>query len=150
MVKREPTNPPGFVPFEGLWLTTTPSASVAYAKIINHSLSIPYSSGDEPKLLGHYFDCSVIDQTLFARFEQFDSAKTGAIFLRPGPNGTLKGGRWMMDQLPKDVQNDISQVSEDTPGMKKIVWIRILKTPTPEWAEKYFREEWPNKPISNL
>jgi hypothetical protein len=135
-----------FRPFEGIWLATVPSGTVACAKVFNGKLLIPYSFGGEGKLTGHYFDCRVIGGTLYSRFEQFDSARSGVLLLTVGSNETLKGGRWMNEQVSEAVRQDISRLSESLPKMQRTVWIRVLKAETPEWAEKYFREDWPNKP----
>jgi len=128
-----------------MWLATKPSGAVVCAKMINGELLIPYSFSEEEKLVGHYYGCRVAGKTLFCRFEHFDSAVAGVLFLTVGPNETLKGGRWMNNQVPEVVQEDIFRLSDSLPGMQPVVWIRILKKETPGWAEKYFREDWPNK-----
>jgi hypothetical protein len=139
MIKSEQTA------FEGMWLVSKPTGAVACAKIINGKLLIPQSFSEGKKLAGHYYDCRVIEKTVFCRFEHFDSAVAGVLFLTVAPNETLKGGRWMNNQISEAVQKDISQLSESLPGMQPVVWIRILNKETPQWAEKYFLEDWPNK-----
>lgn len=136
---------PGDTAFEGMWLASKPAGAVACVKIINGELLIPYSFGGEGKLTGHYYGCRIFKETLFCRFEQFDSAVAGALFLSVGPNETLRGGRWMRDQLSEAVRREISCLSESLPGMQPVVWIRIRNKETPQWAEKYFCEDWPNK-----
>lgn len=106
---------------------------------------MPYSFGGEGKLSGHYFDCCVVRGLLFCRFEHFDSATSGALFLDVGPNETLRGGRWTSNQLPEALQQDISLLSDSVPGMQPLVWVRMLRPEVPEWAARYFREDWPNK-----
>jgi hypothetical protein len=130
--------------FEGLWLVSKPAGTVACAKTINGRLLIPYSFSEE-KLTGHYYGCRIIGNTLFCHFEHFDKAFAGVLFLTVAPNETLKGGRWMNDQISEAVLQDISRVSESLPGMQPVVWIRIRNKETPYWAEKYFLEDWPNK-----
>jgi hypothetical protein len=78
--------------FEGMWLVSKPTGAVACAKTINGKLLIPQSFSEEKKLAGHYYDCQVIEKTLFCRFEHFDSAVAGVLFLTAAPNETLKGG----------------------------------------------------------
>ena len=131
--------------FEGMWLVSKPIGAVACAKSINGKLLIPQSFSEEKKLAGHYYDCQVIGKTLFCRFEHFDSAVAGVLFLTTAPNETLKGGRWMNNQLPEVVQQDISCLSESLLGMQPVVWTRIPNKEMPQWAEKYFNEDWPNK-----
>jgi hypothetical protein len=135
-----------FHPFEGFWLATKPSGVIAYAKVINGKLLIPYSYSGQEKLNGHYFDCRVVGKTLFCRFEQFDTAVAGVLFLDSVSNETLKGGRWLNTKIPDEVQQDISSIPKILPGMQSVVWVRMNKE-TPQWAEKYFTEDWPNKPI---
>ena len=133
-----------FRPFEGFWLVTKPSGATAFAKIINGKLFIPYSLG-EGNLTGHYYDCQVVKKTLFCRFEQFDSAASGALFLDLALNETLKGGRWLNNEIPEIARQDISFLSKSLPGMQAVVWVRMNQE-TPPWAKKYFAEDWPNKP----
>ena len=128
-----------------MWLVSKPSGAVACAKMINGELLIPYSFSEEKKLAGHYYGCHILGKTLYCCFEHFDSAVAGVLFLTVGPDETLRGGRWMNHQISEAVRKDILCLSESLPGMQPIVWIRILKKETPEWAEKYFREDWPNK-----
>jgi hypothetical protein len=142
------TSAASFQPFEGMWLATRPAGAVACAKVVNRESLIPYSFGGEGKLTGHYYNCRVAGTTLVSRFEQFDSAVSGVLLLAIAPNETLKGGRWLDEQVPEVVREDIFCLSESLPGMLSTVWIRMSGVETPEWAERYFREPWPNKPSS--
>jgi hypothetical protein len=135
-----------FENFQGLWLVSKPSGAVACVMAHDGKLLIPYSFGGSGKLTGHYYDSKVNEKTLFCRFESFDSSVGGVMFLTVAPNETLTGGRWMNDQIPETARQDVSQWSESLPGMQPVVWIRILNQETPQWAKKYFEEEWPNKP----
>src|SRR5437016_3067010 len=134
--------------FEGMWLATKPSGAVACAKVVGGRLLIPYSFGGEGKLTGHYYDCRVVGDSLLCRFEHFDSANSGVLLLNVGPNETLKGGRWTIDQIPETVRRDISLLSESVQGMQAVIWVRMLKSEIPEWASRYFREDWPNKSLA--
>src|ERR1700722_5312045 len=145
MIDSAPATGTVFRPFEGIWLATIPSGAVICVRAIKNNLFIPYSLDGERKLTGHYYDCRVVGKTLFCRFEQFDSAVGGVVFLNPGPNETLKGGRWLNSKVPEAARQDISVLSESLPGMQPIVWVPIRRQ-TPTWAEKYFTEDWPNKP----
>ena len=118
---------------------------MACVKAVKGQLLIPYSFGEEGKLTGHYYDCRIVGTNLVCHFEQFDSARSGMLFLKAGPNETLTGGRWMKEQIPDEVRRDISRLSMSLPGMEATVWVRIPKKDTPAWAKKYFSEDWPNK-----
>jgi hypothetical protein len=128
-----------FRPFEGFWLATKPSGAVAYAKTIEEKLRIPYSYAQD-RVSGHYYDCRVIESTLFCRFEQFDSALAGVMFLELISNETLKGGRWFSDKTPDIVRRDIVSLGGSIPGMQPIVWVR-MNNKIPEWAERYFIDD---------
>jgi hypothetical protein len=134
-----------FQPFEGMWLASLPSGAITCARLVDGRLMIPYSFGNPDKLTGHYFDCRVIDGTLYCRYEHFDSAQAGVMFLSIGADQTLQGGRWTTDKISEADRNDCSRWSASLPGMKPVTWIRIFNKPTPAWAEKYFQEDWPNK-----
>jgi hypothetical protein len=141
----ESSNAIAFQPFEGMWLASYPAGAIYCARTVGGQLLVPYSFGNPEKLTGHYFDCRVVGGKLYCRFEHFDSAQAGVMFLTVGPNHTLQGGRWNNDQLSETDQKDFSRWSAALPGMKAVTWIRILNKPIPDWAERYFREDWPNK-----
>ena len=141
----ENVNAPKFLPFEGMWLATNPPGAVTCARVVNDRLLIPYSFGNPEKLTGHYYDCRVFGGKLYCRFEHFDSAMAGIMFLSIGPNHALHGGRWNIDRISEADRQDCSRWTESLPGMQPVVWVRILKRETPDWAEKCFREDWPNK-----
>lgn len=134
-----------FRPFEGMWLCTNPSGAIICAKVVDGKLLIACSYASKGKLTGHYFDCRVADGRLYCRYENFDSALAGVSFLSVASDEKLKGGRWSNDEINEAVRQDYSKWSESLPGMKPVTWVRILTFSTPEWANKYFLEEWPNK-----
>ncbi len=134
-----------FHPFEGMRLTTKSPGDMACAKFINGKLLIPYSRDGIGKPIGHYYDCKVIEGTLHCRFEHFDSAHAGVLFLSVGPNHTPRGGPWTNQHLTEADRQDCSRWTKSLPRMKPVVWVRILKQAIPVWAEKYFQEGWPKK-----
>ena len=123
--------------FEGAWLAS-PSARKCYAKVVNGKLLIPYSRSEEDKLAGHYYNCCVVGNKLVCRFERFEPYAAGVSFLKLGPNRTLIGGWWLNDKLPKAVQEDVSQITENLPEMVRSVWVLMPKAKTPAWAKEYF------------
>jgi hypothetical protein len=141
----ENTNTARFLPFEGMWLATNPSGAVTCARVVNGKLLIPYSFGNPGKITGHYYDCRVLGGKLFCRFEHFDSALAGVMFLSIGQNHTLHGGRCATDLISEADQQDCSRWTESLPGIRPVIWVRILKMETPNWAKKYFLEDWSNK-----
>src|ERR1700761_4271907 len=100
-----------FLPFQGSWLSS-PSGNIAYARIINGRLLIPYARNEESKLAGHCYNCRVVAGKLFCRFERFEPYSAGAMLLAVGPDKTLKGGWWLNAHIPPAVQNDVFQFSE--------------------------------------
>lgn len=130
--------------FEGAWVSS-PSGSRAYAKVVKGELLIPYSRSEESKLDGHYFNCRVVGNKLVCCFERFEPYTSGVLFLKLGPNHTLKGGWWLNKNIPKAVQDDISQISENLPEMVRCVWILMPKAKVPKWAKEYFAKDAPGK-----
>jgi hypothetical protein len=124
---------------------TNPSGAAGCAKVISGEPLIPNTFGNEGKITGHYYASRLVDRTLCGWFEQFDTNISGAFLLTIGPNETLKGRRWMINEVPDGIRQDISHLSESLPGFQESVWIRVLKANRPEWAERYFREDWPRK-----
>jgi hypothetical protein len=125
--------------FEGAWVSS-PSGNRCYAKVVKGKLLIPYSRSETNKLAGHYFNCSVIGNKLMC-FERFEPYAAGVLFLKLGPNRTLKGGWWLNENLSKTIQNDISQVSENVPEMVPRVWVLMSKAKTPAWVKEYFLKD---------
>ena len=130
-------------PFEGMWLATRPAGAVACAKFTGGRLLIPYSFSGMAKLAGHHYDCRVTGNTLVCRFEQFDTAVAGVLLLATGPNHTLVGCRWMNEQVPDAIRENLSNLTESLPGMESTVWLRMSGSVMPSWAEKYFKDDWP-------
>jgi hypothetical protein len=139
--KSKPENS-AFLPFEGIWLMS-PAGGIACARIVKGELLIPYSKSGEDKLVGHYFDCRIVDDTLFCRFERFDSNAGGILRLTVGPNHTLQGGWWLNKDVPQENREHISKLPNSMPKMIKTVWVFMPKEKTYPWAEKYFQADPP-------
>ena len=129
--------------FEGAWLGQ--SGNIAYAKVVKGELLIPYSRSEESKLAGHYFNCCLVDNKLVCRFERFEPYASGILFLRLGPNHTLRGGWCLTENLPQEFQKDISLIPDNFPKMVRCVWIRMPKAKIPTWAKEYFAKDSPKK-----
>ena len=135
-----------FRPFEGMWLLRKyPTGALACGRMFNGEFLITFSLSEQKKAVGHCYDCQVVDGKLLCRFEHFDSATSGVLCLAAGPNQTLTGGRWLKDQIPDPILQNISTLSDSLPGKQEVVWIRIVDKEVPAWAQKYFTEDWPNK-----
>ena len=126
--------------FKGAWVLS-PSGNRAYAKVVKGELLIPYSRSEESKLTGHYFNCRIVGNKLVCCFERFEPYLSGVAFLKLGPNRTLKGGWWLSKNIPKAIQDDISQISENLPEMVQFVWILMPKAKIPKWAREYFAKD---------
>jgi hypothetical protein len=134
-----------FKPFEGMWLSS-PSGSVACAKVVNGELLIPYALAGERSLAGHFYNCRLVGKTLFGRFERFESGDSGVFLLNAGENFTLKGWHWTDESLPDTVRHDVTRATDSLRGKVRTVWIRMPKAKTPSWAAQYFLEWPPNAP----
>jgi hypothetical protein len=130
--------------FEGTWLSS-PSGKRAYAKVVKGQLLVPYSSSEVSKLEGHYFNCRIVANQLICRFERFEPYTSGVLLLKLGPNRTLRGGWWLNANVPREVQDDIYEISENLPGMVCCVWILMPKLRVPKWAREYFAKDTPQK-----
>jgi hypothetical protein len=129
--------------FEGVW-RITPSGSLACARIVNGQLLIPYSYGGDRGLAAHYYNCRVIGESLFARFQWFEEAITGHRISGVGfytlvGQDRLEGGWWGDAALPQAIRDDASRLSTSLPGMTNAVWVRT-DSKAPPWAEEYFRK----------
>ena len=125
--------------FEGVWLGQ--SGNIAYAKMVEGQLLIPYSRSEESKLAGHYFNCNLISNKLVCRFERFEPYYPGVLFLKLGSNHTLQGGLWLNENLPQEFQKDISLIPDDFPKMVRCVWIRMPKAKIPAWVKEYYAKD---------
>lgn len=126
--------------FEGAWVSS-PSGNKTYAKVVNGRLLIAYSRSEESRLAGHYFNCRLIGNKLVCQFERFEPYASGVLFLKLGPNHTLHGGWWLNENIPRAIQEDLSQISENLPGMVRCVWILMPKAKVPKWAKEYFAKD---------
>ena len=126
--------------FEGAWISS-PSGNNCFAKVVKGKLLIPYSRSEESKLAGHYFNCRIAGNKLVCQFERFEPYASGVLHLKLGPNRTLIGGWWLNENLPKAIQNDLSQISDNLPKMVRSVWVLMPKTKIPAWAKDYFLKD---------
>jgi len=126
--------------FQGVWRDRE-SRSVFYVRIVNGDLVIPYCYGGFQGLTGHLYNCRVIGRTLFSRFEWFESPISGYMFLRSESYVQINGGWWYKEDVPQDVINDISKVSDDLPDMNRLSLDRVTtSTKFPADVEKYFKK----------
>jgi nucleoside 2-deoxyribosyltransferase len=124
--------------FEGVWTSET---SMYCARVVRGELRVPYSYGGDSHLTAHFYNCKLIGDTFFARFEWLIGNISGYAFHTVVGDDRLEGGWWFSDEMPEEVVRDISRISAAIPGMNRSVWHRTAKTTRfPEWAEKYFRD----------
>lgn len=124
--------------FEGVWRDRA-SLSTFYVRIIEGELRAPYSYGGFQRLIGHLTNYKLIGETLFGRFEWFDSQISGYIFLRVESDDQIKGGWWYKEDVPQEIIKNISKVTERLPKMNKLSLERSrTSSPCPAYIEKYF------------
>lgn len=124
--------------FEGIWFDEMYRGN-RYAKIINNELRIPYLYANSPSNPAHFYNCTLIGDTLFARFEWFHEKITGYAFLIIVTKNKLEGGWWYKHYMPKEISKDITLIKETIPGMKPMSWKRIKeKKAKPPWIQEYF------------
>ena len=124
--------------FEGNW-NSIMTGSRLYAKIVKGKLLVPYCYSQRTKITGHYYNCRLVEKTLFARFEWFNNAVSGYIFLKIESENRLTGGWWYIEDLTSKEVNDISKINDSIPGMNEITLDRdTTSKEMPEWAKEYF------------
>ena len=125
--------------FEGVWRSE--SDSMYCARVVRGELRIPYWYGGNSHLTAHYYNCKLIGDTLFGRFEWTDGDISGYAFHTIIDDDKLEGGWWFSDEMPGEVVQDISRISAAIPGMNRSVWLRCPKaTRFPKWAEEYYED----------
>ncbi|HEY0172889.1 MAG TPA: hypothetical protein VGB98_17845 [Pyrinomonadaceae bacterium] len=125
--------------FEGVWRSE--SDSMYCARVVRGELRIPYCYGHRSHLTAHYYNCKLIGDTLFARFEWFAGDISGYAFHTIIDDDKLEGGWWFSEEMPEEVVRDISRISAAIPGMNRSVWLRDAEAAHfPEWAEEYYEE----------
>jgi hypothetical protein len=123
--------------FVGMWETN--EGSLLCARVIEDDLRVPYCYHGRDRLTAHYYSCSLIDETLYAKFEWFNSAIAGYGFLRTEKADQLVGGWWYAEDVPREVRQDISKLRLSNDGMYPTRWTRVKgRTKFPAWAEDYF------------
>lgn len=123
--------------YQGMWRSST--GGTYCARLVAGRLYIPYCYAGNDELTAHYFNCRMVGDTLFGRFEWFDHPISGYAFYKLGSRGRAIGGWWYAEDVPGDVQWDISRIDDSLPGMVKSTWQRVNGNPTfPLWAETYF------------
>jgi len=126
--------------FEGIWCDES-DGTILYAKIINDELLMPYLYTNDPHCSAHYYNCKLIGNTLFARFEWFSENISGYTVLKIESEDELVGGWWYSRDVPEEIRRNISLMSETIPGMVPVRWKRIKeKRSEPKWIREYFKK----------
>lgn len=125
--------------FEGVWRNIL-TDSTFYARVVNGELLLPYCYRGNSELTGHYYNCKAIGETLFSRFEWLNGGISGYAFFRVESENRLVGGWWYSEDVPLEIMNDVSRISDSIPRMKKSILERYTKIEKlPSWAEEYFK-----------
>lgn len=125
--------------FEGAW-EDTPTHSMFYVRIVNNELLVAYCYAGDSELTARFYNCKVIDDTLFARFEWFEALISGYVFLKVISKNKLSGGWWYRQDVPIKLRDDISSFDDSIPGMNRSILVRRNNISRfPVWAENYFK-----------
>jgi len=127
--------------FEGVWRNQD-TDSLYCIRFADGELRIPYCYSGTTQLTGHYYNCRVVEGTLFARYKWFNRPISGYAFYRIEDENRLVGGWWYEEDVPQaDSLRDIG-ILERYPGMTKSVWLREKGSQRfPNWAEDYFKRK---------
>ena len=124
--------------FEGVWKDIE-IGSTFYAKIIGGNLQIPYCYETSTELTAHYYNCRLVGDSLFARFEWFNGFISGYGFFTVESENRLTGGWWYSEDLPFEMRQDISRINSSIPGMYKRTIERQKKPKNiPKWVEREY------------
>lgn len=123
--------------FQGIWKSS--SGSACCARIVNGQLYIPYSYHDDGHLTGHYYQCTVVNDSMFGRFKWFDSHISGYAYFKVVNANKITGGWWYSEDVPMEIRGDILRIDDSLPDMNEFTWTRNKhRKDFPKWAEKYF------------
>lgn len=123
---------------EGVWKNPE-TGSTYYARVVDGELRIPYCYEGDKFLTAHCYNCRLVGDTLFARFEWFISHISGYVFYRMESKDKAVGGWWYQQQVPSSTARDIARLDPSLPGMTSAVWVRQKRRKKfPNWAEEYF------------
>lgn len=121
----------------GIWYDED-SDTKMYIQLINNVLFMPYSYNGDPNLTAHYYNCKIVDNTIYARFEWFKYPNSGVAIYEIVNNIEITGGWWMGDDVP----GDISNIQKDKFSMVKVHWKKIgVLTNLPSSVTKYFESQ---------
>jgi hypothetical protein len=124
--------------FEGIWRDPN-TGSAFYPRVIAGKLLIPYSYYGDSKLRGHFDNCRLIGDTLFARFRWFDSEISGYLHGQIETEDKIVGGWWYSEDLPPSVLKDNLNFNESLLGTNRMVLIRDAEVQNvPAWVDGYF------------
>jgi hypothetical protein len=145
VTKGEPTDgssaDPQVARFEGMWRSNRTN-SIYCARFLGGELRVAYCWDSDSHLTGHYYNCRLLGDTLFGRFEWFNRDVMGYVFLRVVDDDHLSGGWWYREDVPEDARiNDVVKLNRSLPGMYESEWTRIKeRREFPKWADEYFRK----------
>ena len=127
--------------FKGVWEDES-DGSILYAQVIDNELFMPYLYENDPDCPAHYFNCKLIGNTLFARFEWAEERDiSGYAFFNIESEDMLIGGWWYDRNVPQEIRNNIALISKTIPGMESMAWKRVKeKKIEPKWIQEYFKK----------
>jgi hypothetical protein len=125
---------------EGIW-EDRHIRSTFYVRTIKGEPYIPYSYAGVRSLTGHVYNCKIIDNTIFGRFEWFSFAISGYIYLKIENENLIVGGWWYTQDVPQELADDLSKVSETIPRMNRLYLEKASNSiDFPNYVEDYFRK----------
>ena len=126
--------------FEGIWESA--SGSRCYARMVDGELYIPYCYKGDSELSAHYYNCRMIGNTMFGRFQWFVRPISGYSFFKIENIDAASCGWWYSQDLPNHFRDNISQLNELIPRMNNQEWKRVKgKKKFPKWVEAYFNNK---------
>jgi hypothetical protein len=125
---------------EGAWYAKH-SGSHLYARIIKGRLVMPYCYAGDDSLIARFYNFRRIEETIFARFQWFNSSTTrGYSKVTIQSQDHLVGGWWYAPEILEELGVEMTPgVTPPSPQMHPWDLTRLRKKSIPKWAEDYFK-----------
>jgi hypothetical protein len=127
--------------FEGVWRDSI-TGTTMYPRVVNGQLLGPYCYYGNSELTGHFYNCKLIGDTLFARFRWFKTEVSGYLYGQIKSEDRINriiGGWWFSEDLPPEALKGIVAPDFSLPGINRLNLIRITEFENiPSWVNDYF------------
>jgi hypothetical protein len=126
------------VGMEGCWVDSITDTTL-YARFVHDELLVPYCYRGNSHLTGIFFDFRKRSENVFfARFKWINSLIQGFAYIEFSHSGTVTGGWWFSEDVPKHALEDLERFDPDLPRMRELALSRCPKSQIPNWVDDFF------------